>query len=253
MKLSAVVITKNEAANIGRCLKSVSFADEIVVIDSGSTDQTVDIAVGLGARVHSIARWEGYGKTKRLGVKRAAGEWILSIDADEVVSPSLASEIQLAIASGSAMSGYRFPRLTNFLGRWIRHCGWYPDYQLRLFRKDAGNFNEAVVHESVVLNGSVGRLQGDLLHYSDPTLEHYLVKFDRYTTLGAAQAHQEGRRAGWFDVAIRPIASFLSHYVIRRGFLDGLEGLVLSALSAMAVMVKYAKLRRLASKRDMES
>ena len=178
---------------------------------------------------------------------QARSVWILSLDADEEVSPSLVKEIKAAIAN-SAHDGYTVPRLTNFLGRWIRHCGWYPDRVLRLFRKDKGQFDGAVVHERVVLNGSCGALKADLHHYSYPTLELYLEKSTRYTTIGAEEAFRCGKRAGFFDLVIRPPVSFISHYFVRLGLLDGIEGFMVSAFSSMAVFVKYAKLRTLQRK-----
>jgi glycosyltransferase involved in cell wall biosynthesis len=242
--ISAVIIAKNEEANLGRCLGSVAWVDEIVVIDSGSTDDTRLIATEAGALVYETV-WTGFGPAKRFGVDKATSHWILSIDADEVVSPELTKEIQELLANGTDCHGFDVPRKTNFLGRWILHCGWYPDRVLRLFRKSHGNFNDAPVHERVILNGDIGHLKRELLHYSYPTLEHYLVKSNRYTTIGAQKAFQDGRRAHWFDLVIRPFVSFLSHYISRQGFRDGLEGLLISVLSAVAVMMKYAKLRAL--------
>jgi hypothetical protein len=193
-----------------------------------------------------VTTWQGFGTAKRLAVATARGPWILSVDADEVVTEELAEEIRGVTDKALDCVGFEFPRRTNFLGRWIRHCGWYPDYQLRLFKKEAGNFTDAVVHERVVLEGRVGRLRGDLLHYSDPNLEHYLEKFNRYTTLGAQTAYRQGKRARLSDLVLRPPVSLFAHYVSRQGFRDGLEGFILSVLSALAVFVKYAKLRHLA-------
>ncbi|MDH3891786.1 MAG: glycosyltransferase family 2 protein [candidate division Zixibacteria bacterium] len=240
--ISAVIITKNEEANIARCLKALSWVDEIVVVDSGSNDDTRQLATELGAAVFE-ADWNGFGPTKALGVDKATSQWIISVDADEVVSPQLASEIQKVLIDGTDHHGFDMPRKTNFLGRWIHHCGWYPDRVLRLFLKAHGNFNDAPVHERVVLKGDIGHLKEYLLHYSYPSLEHYLVKSNRYTTLGAQKALTDGRRANWFDIVIRPTVSFLSHYISRQGFRDGLEGLLISVLSAVAVMMKYSKLR----------
>lgn len=246
-QVSAVIITKDEQANIGRCLASVAWTDEIILVDSGSTDETREIAAEAGAIVHEI-NWRGYGPAKAYGVDQATGDWILSIDADEEVTPTLRDEIGRTLSGDSSHAGYDMPRLTRFLGRWIRHCGWYPDRVLRLFRKDCGNFNDAVVHEKVELNGTIGHLSSDLLHWCYPTLDHYLTKSNTYTTLGAQQAYDRGRRAGWFDLTARPVASFVSHYVVRQGFRDGLEGFLVSSLSAVAVMNKYAKLRTLQTK-----
>lgn len=243
IELTAVVITRNEETNLPRCLDALKFADEIIVLDNGSTDRTVEIARARGVQVRTID-WHGFGPAKQTGVDSARGKWILSVDADEVVSPELASEIRKAIESDK-FAGYQIPRLTSFLGKWIRHSGWYPDHVLRLFRKDKGRFDGAVVHEQVVVDGSIGSLQSDLLHYSYPTLEQYFAKFDRYTTIGAEQALAQGRRATTFDLTIRPAAAFLKHFVARQGFLDGIEGLMISSFSSLAVMVKYAKLRQL--------
>lgn len=247
--ISAVIITRNEEANIGRCLRSLAWVDEIIVVDSGSNDDTRVIATEAGALVYETG-WNGFGPAKAFGVDKATSRWILSVDADEVVSPKLATEIQELLINGADHHGFDMPRKTNFLGRWIHHCGWYPDRILRLFEKQHGNFNDAPVHERVTVDGDIGRLTGELLHFSYPTLEHYLVKSNRYTTLGAQQALQDGRRASWFDLVIRPPVSFLSHYVSRQGFRDGLEGLMISVLSAVAVMVKYAKLRALQREKD---
>ncbi|MFZ5979480.1 MAG: glycosyltransferase family 2 protein [Candidatus Zixiibacteriota bacterium] len=241
-KLSVVVITRNEEKNIRRCLEAVTWAEEIVLVDNESTDRTREIAAEFGARIFTVG-WGGYGTAKRTGVEHAEGEWILSVDADEVVSEELAAEIKDAILAENDYCGYTIPRKTNFLGRWINHCGWYPDRLLRLFKKNQGNFNTAMIHEKVELDGRVGSLRHDLLHYSYPDLESYFIKFNRYTTLGAEAANADGKRAGWFDILFKPPVSFFKHYVIKRGFLDGWEGLLISFLSSTAVLIKYAKLR----------
>lgn len=243
-KLSVVLVTKNEERNLARALESVKWADEVIVLDSHSIDQTTEIARKYGARVRDI-EWPGFGLAKQQAVECAAGEWILSLDADEVVTPELAHDIQSIVQGNGSISGYYLPRRTNFLGRWIYHCGWYPDYVLRLFRKSHGRFDRAVVHEKVLIEGATAHLSSDLLHYSYPSLELYFEKFNRYTSLGAEDAFREGRRAGWVDVVIRPWITFAKHYVSKQGFRDGLEGFILSALSATAVLVKYAKLRQL--------
>jgi glycosyltransferase involved in cell wall biosynthesis len=243
-RLSVVIIAKNEEETLPRCLDSVCWADEIVVVDNRSTDRTSQIARERGAIVCSID-WPGFGPAKQAGVERASGEWILSIDADEVVSDALADEIKRVTTDSRDFDGFSIPRRTNFLGRWIYHGGWYPDRVLRLFRKARGRFDDAVVHEKVLLEGAQGLLYGELLHYSFPSLEHYFIKFNRYTTLGAEEAQRLGRSASWFDIVIRPPVSFLGQYIVHLGFLDGIEGFLVAALSAMAVMVKYAKLRNL--------
>jgi len=240
--ISAVVITKNEEKNISRCLESIKWIDEIILIDSQSDDQTVAIAQKYNARIFS-PDWKGYGNAKREGVNYASHDWILSVDADEVVYEELKREIQAVLKNNSSFSGYYLPRKTQFLGRWIMHCGWYPNYILRLFRKSMGNFDDAYVHEKVVLEGNTARLKNELLHYSYPDLESYFKKFNRYTTMGAEEAFQQGIKAGWFKIVIKPVISFFIHYIIKQGFRDGIEGFLVSSLSSLAVMVKYAKLK----------
>lgn len=247
--LSVVIITRNEEHNIGRCLTSVAFADEIIVVDSQSSDRTVDIARSQGAIVINHD-FKGYGDAKQTGVDRASQDWVFSIDADEAVSPRLAEEIRRTISDNEAADGYFVPRCTNFLGRWIRHSNWYPDYVLRLFRRDKGRFDGAVVHEKVEVDGRVEKLKADLLHYSYPSMEEYLRKFDIYTTMGAEQALKAGKRAGWWSVTAKPLAALIRHFIIKQGFRDGLEGFLISVLSSGAVMVKYAKLRHMQKTRD---
>lgn len=243
-KLSVTIITRNEEHNLPRALESVRWADEVIVLDSHSTDRTADIACQFGAKVFQC-EWPGFGAAKQAAANYATNDWVLSLDADEAVTPELAQEMQNAITNSDGAVGFYIPRRTNFLGRWIKHCGWYPDYVLRLFRKPFGRFDEAIVHERVLLDGPTGCLHGELLHYSYPNLELYFSKMNRYTSLGAEEAFQQGKRAGMFDLAARPCVTFIKHYVSKRGFLDGTEGFLLSALSAMAVMTKYAKLRQL--------
>lgn len=242
--LSVVVISKNEERNIRRCLESVAFADEIILIDSQSVDNTRNIAEEFGAKIYS-PEWNGFGPAKQEGVRRASHNWILSIDADEVVSPELKDEIIKILGAESKFSGYYVPRCTNFIGRWIRHSGWYPDYVLRLFDKTKGNFNDAYVHEKVVVSGETDRLKNDLLHYSYPTMEDYFDKFNYYTTVGAEELYKKGKKASWGKILIKPLAQFIKQFILKAGFLDGVEGFLISFLSAVAVMVKYTKLRAL--------
>lgn len=242
MKLSVVIITKNEERNLARCLESVKFADEIILIDSNSTDRTVEIAKQFNAKVYPV-EFCGYGPAKRKGTDIACGQWILSLDADEEVSDELASEIRELINGSASADGYYISRRTNFLGRWINHSGWYPDRVLRLFRKDKGNFNKATVHEEVILKGRSGKARGELRHFSYPDMETYLEKSNRYTTMGAQKAFGEGRQAGWYDLVVRPLAAFVKHYLTGQGFRDGKEGFIISVMSSIAVLVKYAKLR----------
>jgi glycosyltransferase involved in cell wall biosynthesis len=241
IQLSAVVIAKNEEHNIARCLESLNFTDEIIVIDSGSTDRTIELAREFGAKIHHI-EWSGFGPAKKYAVDRAAGEWILSVDADEEITGLLASEIKSTINSGNISDGYFIPRRTNFLGRWINHSRWYPDYVLRLFRKEKGQFSEALVHEQVLIAGKVGKLTNHIKHFSYPDTKTFFEKLDRYTTLGAQELMKKGRRFSLFALICKPVASFCSHYVFGAGFLDGLEGFMIAVLSAYGVFVKYVKL-----------
>lgn len=240
-RLSVIIITHNEEENLPRCLESVRWADETIVVDSHSTDRTPQIAADHGCKYFNLD-WNGFGAAKQAALDRATGDWVLSIDADEAVSNELRTAIAAAVAGSHSYGGFEMPRCTNFLGRWIRHCGWYPDFLVRLFRREAGRFDLAVVHEKIAVNGPVGRLSGDLLHYCYPDLEKYFTKSNRYTTLGAEEAFRQGKRAGMADLLLRPPVSFFKHYIQKAGFLDGPQGLLVSSLSAAAVFNKYAKL-----------
>jgi len=242
--LTATVITLNEAANIRDCLASLAFADEILVIDSGSTDGTADLARAAGARV--IERdWPGYPEQKDFAASEAAHDWILSIDADERVTPELAAEITGVLNQPGDRAGFRVPRVTFHLGRWIRTTDWYPDYQLRLYdRRRASWASEPrrLVHESVTARGPVGLLRHELQHYAYRDIAHHHDTMQRYTTLAARQMAAAGRRAGLFDLMVHPPAAFLRNYVLKRGFLDGSTGLIISAMNAHYVFLKFAKL-----------
>ncbi len=237
--ISAVVITRNEEANLARCLASVrSLASEIVVVDSESTDRTREIAAGYTDRV-IVQRWLGYGPQKQFAVEQARSPWIFSIDADEEVSPELAEEVrQLDFAA----DGYFVPRRTRYLGRWIRHGIWNPDWVLRLFRKDRGRFTPDRVHESVVVEGGTERLRGILAHYSFRDVAHHLQKMNEMTSLAARQMHERGRATGALQLALLPSWEFARAYLLRGGFRDGVPGLVVSVLHAHYTFSKYAKL-----------
>ena len=244
--VTATVITFNEAANIQAALESLSWADEIVVVDSESTDNTVAMARRFTDRV-IVRPWPGYAAQKNFAAGEAAHDWIFSLDADERVSPALASEIDALLRSGPAAAGYRVPRVTFHLGRWIRSTDWYPDYQLRLYDRRHSRWSGRYVHESVSADGPVADLRGELLHYAYRDLAHHLQTMDRYTTLAAKQMFEEGRRAGWIDLAVQPPAAFLRNYVLRGGFRDGVPGLIVSAMNARYVGLKFAKLWELCS------
>jgi glycosyltransferase involved in cell wall biosynthesis len=244
MNLSVVIIARNEEENLPRCLKSVSFADEIILVDSQSTDRTVEIAESFGARVSQV-EWKGYGPAKQSALNRACGKWVFSIDADEEVTPRLREEIKQIIAADGPHDGYSVNRMTNFLGRWIRHSGWYPDRVLRLFKRANGKFSSDIIHEEALVEGSIGQLKNDLLHYSYPDLESYLERSNRYTTIGAEAAYKIGKRYHFFSLLIKPLAAFSKCYLTGLGFLDGVEGFMIATLSAKAAFVKYCKLRTL--------
>lgn len=239
--VTVTVITRNEGANIDACLASVAWADERLVVDSGSTDDTASRAARGGARV-IVRDWPGYGAQKNFAADQAVHDWILSVDADERVTPELAAEIRARLASDPAEAGFRLPRVTWHLGRWIRTTDWYPDFQLRLYDRRRARWKLRPVHESVQADGPVGRLTHDLQHYAYRDVSHHLETMRAYTTLAARQMYDEGRRAGVFDLVAHPPAAFLRNYVLRRGFADGAAGFVISALNAQYVFLKFAKL-----------
>jgi len=240
-KLSVTVITHNEAANIEACLESVGWADEILVVDSGSTDRTAELARAAGARV--IERdWPGYAAQKNFAAGEAGHDWILSVDADERVTPELRDEIRRVLDDHSDAAGYRVPRVTWHLGRWIRTTDWYPDYQLRLYDRRRAAWKPRRVHESVTADGPVAYLKRDLQHYSFRDLSDQMARLDRYSTLAAEEMYEAGRRAGIVDLMLHPPAAFLRNYLLRRGFADSLPGFIISVMNAHYVFLKFAKL-----------
>lgn len=241
MKVTALVITLNEAAHIEACLQSVAWADERLVIDSGSTDETVAIAQRAGATV--IARpFDGYSAQKNFGAGRAAHDWIVSVDADERISPALAAEMQATLSAPGDHAGFRVPRVTWHLGRWIRATDWYPDFQLRLYDRRRAQWNGRAVHESVTAIGPVGRLRGELEHYAYRDIAHHVDTINRYTTLAADEMYARGRRTGFFELLLHPPAAFLRNYLLRRGIMLGTVGLLISVMNSYYVFLKFAKL-----------
>lgn len=241
MTLSVIVITKNEARHIGDCLDSVSFADEIIVVDSGSTDATREIAQAKGAKVHVTDDWPGFGPQKNRALDLATQEWVLSIDADERVTPELAEAIGRALANPSAQA-YKIARLSNFCGRWIRHSGWWPDHVLRLFKRGSARFTDAAVHESVQASGAVAALDGHFLHYPYADLESMIAKVNRYSTDAAAMMYARGKTTSVPGILGHAFWTFVRIYVIRRGFLDGREGVILAVTAAAGSFFRYSKL-----------
>jgi len=242
--VSAVIITMNEAANIGRCLESVRWCDEIVVVDSGSTDATAEIAARYGCRV-SVRGFTGYGDQKRHAVNQASHEWILSIDADEVVTPALREELCGLLAVKSDVAGVEIPRTMVFLGREFRHGAEHAAPLLRMFRKTRGGFTGAAVHERIDVQGPVTRCNAEMLHYSYVSIEQYLQKFNAYTTAAASMLQADGRRASAAAVAAAFPIAFFRQYLMKGNFLNGYPGFLWAFLSAAYPVVKYAKLREL--------
>jgi glycosyltransferase involved in cell wall biosynthesis len=243
--LSVVLITLNEAANLPRTLASVRWAGEILIVDSGSTDATVDLAREAGARVFQEP-WRGFGPQKNAAISHATGDWILSLDADEEVSPALAAEIQALLAADPPFAAYRIPRLNHFLGRPLRHGGYWPDPKLRLFRRGAARFQDRAVHETLETSVPVGRLRNPLIHHCYPTLEDYIEHMNRYSTAGAAMLVSAGRAprslpALLWSAVLNPVATFIYNYIFRAGFLDGREGLLQHLNHSVYIHWKYAK------------
>jgi glycosyltransferase involved in cell wall biosynthesis len=237
-KLSAIIITHNEAANLPDCLASLSFCDDIVVVDHASRDDTAALAERAGARVVHAASFAGFGPQKQIALDHAHGDWVLSIDADERVPEALAREIREAIGSGRH-GGYRINRKAYFLGRYLSHGGWHPDRIVRLARRDRARFSTDVVHESLEVSGSIGDLKNDMLHMSYRTIDDVLAKQRRYAMLSAQVRRQRGARGGLGTALWRSHAAFLKHYVLQAGFLDGGRGLVAAISKSQETFWRY--------------
>jgi len=246
VKISATVITYNEETNIRQCLESINWVDEIIVVDAMSTDRTRQIASGFTDKVF-IKEWTGYRDAREFAISKVTSDWVLSVDADERITPELRQEINQVLVNPEC-DGYLIPRKAYFLGRWIKHCGWYPGYVLRLFRKDKARVTPKLVHEGIEVKGPIGKMKNPILHYTYPTLEIYLKRLSNYTSLAATDLYRRGKRANALEIVIRPLYRFIMMYFLKLGFLDGFEGLVLCALSSYYVFIKYLKLRALASK-----
>ena len=242
--LSVTVIALNQEANLGPCLESVAFADEIVVVDTGSTDRTVEVARNYTDRIIE-APWQGFARTKNFALDQAGGDWVLSLDTDERVPSALREEIQAVVAADGPLTGYRVPRKNHVGGRWVRRLGWYPDYTLRLFRRGRGRFREREVHEEVVVDGPVGLLKTPLEHYSYRDLGEYAARQERYARLAARELARAGRRPFPGELVWRPLFTFLRLFVLRRGFLEGSLGLSLSLHGSRYNFLKYYYLRQI--------
>lgn len=239
-KLTVTVLAKNEESNIERCLRSVHWADELLVVDSGSTDKTLDICRKYGCKIVETD-WLGFGPTRQLSIERAANDWILVIDADEEVTEALANRINQLLSSPDDNKGYSFKRNSFYLGKQIRFC-WGRDFTLRLFNREKGNYNDNNVHESVDLEAEVVKFKEPILHYTYPTIESHIKKINLYSTLGAIQSYEKGKRSSIIKAVLRGIYFFIEMYFFRLGFLDGKEGLILSIISSYGSSIKYFKI-----------
>lgn len=240
-RLSVTIIALNEAAHIAAAIDSAAFADEILVVDSGSSDGTAEIARSKGVRVLTRA-WTGYVDQKNFAADEATNDWIFSLDADERVPAALADEIRTVLAAEPPYHGYRVPRVAFHLGRWIRTTDFYPDYQTRLYDRRFARWRGRYVHESVNVDGPSGYLKNDLQHYSFNDLRDQIKRINHYSTLSAKQMYEDGRRTGPVEILLHPPAAFVRNYILRRGFLDGTAGLTISLMNAWSVGLKFMKL-----------
>ena len=253
VKISAVIITYNEEKNIGAAIRSVSWADEVLVVDSESTDRTREIAEGLGAKV-IVRPWPGFAKQKQFALDTAANDWVLSLDADERVSDSLRDEFEYIRKVGPENEGYTTPRLSIYLGREIRHGGWYPDRQLRFFDRRKGKWKQRVIHESFAMTegSSVGRLNGNILHYSvEGPAHHARMVAERYAPLSAQQMFDDGKRTSRMKAVTSWITTFVRTYIFKLGFLDGFPGFLIAYFAAQNSLLKHLILLELFNERDL--
>jgi len=251
-KVSVTIITLNEADHIAAAIASAAWADEVIVVDAGSADDTVDIARTSGASVHTRT-WTGWIDQKNHAASLAANDWIFSLDADERITPALAAEVRARLSDEASYRAYRVPRVTFHLGRWMRTTDFYPDFQTRLYDRRAASWRGKYVHESVGTDGPVGRLTAEIEHLSYRNLADHLDRINHYTTLGARQMHEAGRTASAWHLVVHPPAAFLRNYLLRRGFMDGTAGLLLSLVNAYAVFLKFAKLWELQRSSNADS
>lgn len=247
--ISATIITHNESANISRAIRSLDIADEILVVDSGSTDDTVKIASALGARTIAHS-WEGFAAQKALAVSQAAHDWILSLDADEELNEEARAAIRKWKESSPTVGAYRFARRARYLGRWILHSGWYPDWKIRLFHRNQAHWAGDYVHESVVANGTVETLPGEILHYTCDSLDDHRKRIEVYTDLAAREMFERGNSAGMASRWLAPVWVFVNTYFFRLGVLDGVPGLLIAWMAARYVRRKYVKLHQLQCRRE---
>jgi glycosyltransferase involved in cell wall biosynthesis len=244
MKITATIITLDEERNIVRAIESLRCVDEILIVDSGSTDRTVELARNLGARIIE-ANWRGYSAQKNWAAEQAANEWVLSLDADEALSEALEGEIWNLKKTGPRYDAYTMPRLARYLGRWILHSGWYPDRKIRLYLRDKASFTGDFVHESVTVTGRVGALENNILHFTCESLSEHMKTLDRYTTLAAQELAARKVNVPLSKLIVDPAWTFVKTYLIQRGFLDGFEGLTIAHMAAFYTFLKYSKARNM--------
>jgi glycosyltransferase involved in cell wall biosynthesis len=244
MKITATIITLNEERNIARAMESLRCCDQILVLDSGSVDRTVELAEKLGAKVVEDS-WRGYANQKNLAAEYAGNDWILSLDADEALSEALEGEIWNLKKRGPAHDAYTMPRMAQYMGRWILHSGWYPDRKVRLYNRAKAKWVGDFVHESVKVQGSIGHLESNLLHFTCDSLSEHLRTLDRYTTLAAEELVSRKTKIGLSRLIFDPAWTFARSYFFQRGFLDGLEGLTIAHMAATYTFLKYAKARNM--------
>jgi glycosyltransferase involved in cell wall biosynthesis len=241
MSLSVIILTKDEETMIRRCLESVAWADEIVVVDSGSADRTTEICREFGAKVQVTADWPGFGPQKNRALEQASADWILSLDADEWLPAALQAEIRSSIAAPGPHAAFRMPRLSSYCGRYMRHSGWWPDLVPRLFRRGRANFSDDLVHEKLVVNGTIGTLSNPILHESFVNFEEVLDKVNRYSSAGAQMMIAGGRKGSLLSALAHGFWAFVRTYALKAGFLDGREGFMLAVSNAEGVYYRYVK------------
>lgn len=241
--VACIVITKNEERNIADCLASARWADELIVVDAESADKTVELARASGAKVF-VRPWPGFGLQKNFGMAQASSDWILILDADERVTEELRGEVRTRLEQWKpgAPVAYRIPRRNFFYGAWVRRAGVYPDYQVRLFRRGSAQYNDVAVHENLLVEGEIGTLAGHLDHYTERRIQDHFKKFGLYTTLAAQEKAKKVRTVSWIDLVLRPLVVFGKTYLLKQGFRDGVQGLIVCVFASMYTFVKYAKL-----------
>ena len=253
-KISVCIVTYNEEKNILDCLKSIEWADEIIIVDSFSTDKTMEICRKFTDKIFQ-RQWAGYIDQKNFALQQTRHRWVLFLDADERLSPMLAEEIQKEISSDpNRWSGFSFPRHVYYLGRWINHGGWYPDYKVRLFRKDKGYFGGEEPHDKAIIKGQIKRLKNDMWHFTYRDLSHHLQTINKFSTAAAEQQQTRGKKEKLllFKLIFKPIVKFLENYILKRGFLDGWPGFVISVFTSFYIFMKYAKYWELRYKKSAQ-